>query len=188
MIRTALALAVGVFAASHPLGGSSSPWPGLHRPLHLSRLAPGAACPVSQVDRRVAWSRINIYGGSGIGRGPVYPGLGSSGGLLHATPDPYGGPWYGGKVFWYVRRTYRGPVLIRRRRLDGPQRLGFNGGALPQRELRIWPGDSASWKGQPAGSRGVPSDVRVRARGCYGVQIDGTTFSRVVVFSVDLSA
>jgi hypothetical protein len=27
--------------------------------------------------------------------------------------------------------------------------------------------------------------VRVRTSGCYGVQIDGTTFSRVVVFAVE---
>jgi hypothetical protein len=33
----------------------------------------------------------------------------------------------------------------------------------------------------------VPSSVRVRAPGCYGVQIDGTTFSRVVVFTAEVS-
>ena len=31
-----------------------------------------------------------------------------------------------------------------------------------------------------------PSGVRARKSGCYGVQIDGTTFSRVVVFVVEL--
>jgi hypothetical protein len=29
--------------------------------------------------------------------------------------------------------------------------------------------------------------VRVRTPGCYGVQIDGTTFSRVVVFTVEIA-
>jgi hypothetical protein len=144
---------------------------------------------VSPIDRRVAWRRTNIFGRSGIGRGPVYPGLGGSAGVLSATPDTqYGGPWAGGKVFWYVKRSYRGRVLIRGRRLDGPQSLGFNGDKLPAAgELRIESWDTVSWKGQIPGSRGIASTVRVRTPGCYGVQIDGTTFSRVVVFTVEVS-
>ena len=163
-------------------------WTPLRRPLHLPKVRAGAACPVSRVDPRVQWKRINIFGGSGIGRGPVYPGLGAHSGLLWATRDQqYGGPWFGEKVFWYVLPSYRGPVLIRGRRLDGAQMLGFNGGKLPARELRIAPGETVSWQGQPPGSRGVPSGVRVLAPGCYGVQIDGTTFSRIVVFLADLA-
>ena len=142
---------------------------------------------MSRVDPRVHWDRINIFGGAGIGRGPVYPGLGSSAGRVNATPDrQYGGPWGGEKVFWYVQPSYRGRVLIRGRRLNGPQSLGFNGGKLPAPELRIETYDTVSWSGQPTGSRGVPSGVRVLASGCYGVQIDGTSFSRVVVFRVVL--
>ena len=96
-------------------------------------------------------------------------------------------PGASGKVFWYVRPSYRGRVLIRGHRLDGPQRLGFSGRRLPDRELRIESWDSVSWEGQPTGSRGIPSGVRVLVPGCYGVQIDGTTFSRVVVFTVKVS-
>jgi hypothetical protein len=167
--------------------GASDPWATLHRPLHLPRLAPGAACPVSPVDPRIDWTRTNIFGGSGIGRGPVYPGLGGSGGHLDArADDQYGGPWAGGKVFWYVAPRYRGRVLIRGRRLEGPQSLGFNGRAVPARELRIH-NYSVSWPGQPSGSRGIPSSVRVRSSGCYAVQIDGATFSRIVVLSVTAS-
>jgi hypothetical protein len=87
-------------------------------------------------------------------------------------------------VFWYVTPSYHGRVLIRGHRLDGPQRLGFNGRRLPDRELRIEPWNSVSWEGQPSRSRGIPSGLRVLAPGCYGAQIDGTTFSRVVVFAV----
>jgi hypothetical protein len=156
--------------------------------MHLPRVARGARCPVSRVDRRVDWEPINIFGKSGTGRGPVYPGLGATGGRLTATPDTqYGGPWAGGKVFWYVKPSYRGRVLLRGRRLDNRYRLGFNGGALANQELRIEPGMTVSWQGQPPGSRGVPSSVRVRAPGCYGVQIDGTTFSRVVVLRVEIA-
>jgi hypothetical protein len=182
MITAACAL-LAALAVIQPVD-ASDPWARLHRPLHLPRLAPGAACPVSPVDRRIDWERVKIFGGSGIGRGPVYPGLGGSGGHLDARPDDqYGGLWAGGKVFWYVRASYHGRVLIRGRRLDGPQSLGFNGRVVPARELRIH-NYSVSWPGQPSGSRGIPSSVRVRASGCYGVQIDGTTFSRIVVFTV----
>lgn len=44
--------------------GADDGWGGLRRPLHLPRLEPGAACPVSRVDTRVAWTRANIFGGA----------------------------------------------------------------------------------------------------------------------------
>jgi hypothetical protein len=181
-----VALAAGSALASS--GTSSDGWAVLHRPLHLPRLAQGASCPVSKVDPTVDWKRAAIFGGSGIGRGPVYPGLGADAGRLRAEPDEqYGGAWGGQKVFWYVLPRYRGPVLIRGRRLDGPQYMRFNEGRLPSTEMRIAPYDTVWWDGQPKGSRGMPSGVRVRASGCYGVQIDGTSFSRVVVLRVTLA-
>jgi hypothetical protein len=162
--------------------GAANGWRALYRPLHLPRIAPGAACPVSRVDPRVDWASIRIFGGSGIGRGPVYPGLGSAA-RVPATPDTqFGGPWLGAKVFWYVRPSYRGPVLIRGRQLDGTHRLGFDGRKLPQPELRIHSHETVGWAGQPTGSRGIASGIRVLVPGCYGVQIDGTHFSRTVVF------
>jgi hypothetical protein len=182
------AAAAGGFAVAQPVSASSPPWAKLRRPLHLPRLAAGARCPVSRVDSRVDWEPLHIYGQSGTGRGPVYPGLGASHGKLTATPDTqYGGPWAGEKVFWYVKPSYRGRVLIRGRRLDNRQRLGFNGRAVANPELRIEPGTTVSWQGQPPGSRGVPASVRARSPGCYGVQIDGTTFSRIVVFRVEVA-
>jgi hypothetical protein len=186
LVVTALVVAIAASAA-----GATGPkgWRALHRPLHLPQLAKGAACPVSTVDRRVDWAHAFIFGGSGIGRGPVYPGLGSSSGLIYATRDTqYGSAWYGEKVFWYVLPSYRGPVLIRGRRIDGPQRMGFNGTRVASPELRIDTYDSVGWSGQRRGSRGMPSGVRVLAPGCYGIQIDGTTFSRVVVVTVDVAA
>jgi hypothetical protein len=118
----------------------------------------------------------------------VYPGLGAHSGLLWATRDrQYGGKWFGEKVFWYVLPSYRGPVLIRGRRLDGDGMLRFGPGKLPAPELRIARNETVTWQGQPPGSRGVPSSVRVAVKGCYGFQIDGTSFSRVVVVTADLA-
>jgi len=182
-VITAFALVLPAALGFVQPASATDPWHKLHRQLHLPRLAPEAACPVSPVDRRVDWKRINIFGGSGIGRGPVYPGLGASGGRFTTTTGySYGGSWFGGKLFWYVKPSYRGRVLIRGRRLDGPESLRFNRGRRP-RELRINRNATVSWEGQPPGSRGGPSIVRIRASGCYGVQIDGTTFSRIVVFA-----
>ena len=188
----ALGLALGVSLSATALAAASSsevvPWSALRRPLHLPVVAPGSRCPVSHVDRRVPWSRIRIFGSSGIGAGPVYPGLGATSGLVNATKDTqYGGQWQGQKVFWYVAPSYRGRVLIRGRRLDGRGRLGFNGTRVPRDELRIEPFDTVSWSGQPRYSRGIPSAVRALSSGCYGVQVDGKTFSKVVVFQVDLA-
>ncbi len=158
-------------------------WTRLRRPLHLPRLRPGAGCPVSTVDPHVDWEHANIFGGSGVDPGPVYLGLGDSNGVLRATHDRRSGdPWAEAKVFWYVSPGYRGPVLVRGRRLDGGQTLAFDGDGRQHRELRIEPSQTVAWEGQPRGSRGVPTGARVRAPGCYGVQVDGTRFSRVVVF------
>ena len=163
-------------------------WTALRRPLHLPVVVPGSRCPVSKVDRSVPWERIRIFGASGIGPGPVYPGLGATSGLLNATKDTqYGGVWESAKVFWYVAPSYRGRVLIRGRRLDGRAWLGFNGNRVPKDELRIEPYDTVSWSGQPRYSRGIPSAVRALTSGCYGAQFDGTTFSKVVVFTIDLA-
>jgi hypothetical protein len=170
-VIAAFALALlGTLALIQPVGASQPPWAKLHRPLHLPQLAPGAVCPVSRIDGRIAWKRLNIFGGSGIGRGPVYPGLGGSRGHLDTLPDDqYGGRWAGGKVFWYVRRTYRGRVLIRGRRLDGPQSLGFNGRRLPTRELRIEPYDSVSWEGS---SSSLSRLLSLGAAVCARAQLD----------------
>ena len=182
-----LLVGLSVFASS-AAAHSGDDWAALRRPLHLPRLAAGASCPVSRVDARVAWRGINIFGGQGIGGGPVYPGLGAHSGLLWATRDQqYGGPWFGDKVFWYVQPSYRGPVMIRGRRVNGSGMVRFNAGRLPAPELHIAVGESVSWHGQPASSRGVSSAVRVLAPGCYAFQIDGTNFSRVVVFTADLA-
>src|SRR3954452_17817790 len=96
----------------------------LHRPLHLPRVAPGAACPISRIDSHVDWDRAAIFGGSGIGSGPVYPGLGGAHGRLDMPSRPdYPGPWSSAKVFWYAAPSYHGPVLIRGQRLDRPGSL-----------------------------------------------------------------
>lgn len=160
---------------------AATPWADLHRPLDLPSVQPGETCPVSTVDERVDWPPINIFGGSGIGRGPAYPGLGSE-----PTADlfltPAGRGWLAGKVFWYVKPSYRDRVLIRGARLDGSGPMRFTKSS-PRRtdELRLNVGETLEWDGQPPGSRGMATGSYVRSTGCYGFRIDGANFSRTVV-------
>jgi hypothetical protein len=157
-------------------------WKKLHRPLHFPVVEAGAPCPVS------AKTRVDL-GAEGVrflpGRGPAYPNFGGAGTTLefHWPPqensDFYGTGWSGNKVLWWVAGTYHGPVLIRGRQLDGEERVRFERGSPPPLELRIPAGKGyAPWKG----ARDRASYTRVRAEGCYAYQVDGTTFSRTIVF------
>jgi hypothetical protein len=49
---------------------------------------------------------------------------------------------------------------------------------MPAKEMRLFPVGGRS----PSGWQHRPSFTRVRAPGCYAWQVDGTTFSRMVVF------
>ena len=185
MLRLSALVAFAALALP-AVAGSADGWASLRRPLHLPTVAAGAACPASKIDRRIDWRRMHIFGGFGIGRGPVYPGL-PSGSFVATSDQQYGTKWYGEKVFWFIVPSYRGRVLIRGRRIDAPGRVGFNGAKTPDAELRIEPYDTVSWSGQPRHGRGIPSGVRILEKGCYAFQIDGTTFSRTVVVAGDVA-
>jgi hypothetical protein len=105
------------------------------------------------------------------------------------TPPPAGSDqrvagsrWTGFKVLRVSRPDYDGPVLIRGRRLDVPGAVGFEQARVPLAELQSPSGRGGGEPLSTHGSRNWPSTARVRSPGCYGLQIDGTTFSTVVVF------
>ena len=147
------------------------------RPLQIPHLAPGAPCPAAKPHA------VSPSFGLGLGDGPAYPVHGTEDGVLHyAPPQNFGSTQWGGeKVLWAVNTpSYPDIVLVRGRQLDGPNEVRFDEGALPPTELRIssYPGST------PEGWTGQPSYTRVRAPGCYGYQVDGATFSRVIIFAV----
>jgi hypothetical protein len=181
-----VALAVALSFAQTASTDDGSDWAALHRPLQLPALGPHGRCPVSRPAAEITGERYGVS--SAFGPGPVYPILGYSPLLMAGfRAEEWGrGPWGGQKVLWFVHQRYTGPVLIRGRRLGGWEWMRFDRGSRPPAEIRIAPGETVTWSGQPAGSRGRPSYVRVRAPGCYAAQIDGTSFSVVVVFLVDL--
>ena len=173
-----LLLVVGAMPLVLPFGASGSdPWTKLRRPLHVPHLAPGAPCPVTPA--------ISTKFGLAQGKGPVWPVLGfpQLNFIYPVRPQQtyYPSNWSGNKILWIARR-YRGPVLIRGAQLDGPNALRFGLDHVPAKEMRMTSvGGSSS-----GGWQNRPSTTRLRAPGCYAWQVDGTTFSRIIVFKAVL--
>jgi hypothetical protein len=145
----------------------------LRRPVRIGRTDAGASCPRSPV------GRVSPKLGVALGAGPAFP-IPFPEGTLHFDGGRSEGGWIYVKVLWVAGPRYRGPVLIRGRQMDGTNWLGFERGAHPLAELQLPPlaqGAGGRW-------RDFPSYTRVRGSGCYAYQVDGTSFSRVLVFSV----
>ncbi|MBO0838668.1 MAG: hypothetical protein J2P28_24570 [Actinobacteria bacterium] len=150
----------------------------LTHPLRMPVVDPGASCPASP---QVTVPAQSV--GYAFGRSPVY----LSGQLR----------WYAGRqvALILVDSTYSGPLLVRARRLDGkgtatlsnaevssagklgptiPQASPASGGVELQVSQASSPGTWQTWQG----------NLTISQPGCYGLQLDGTTFSTVVVFDV----
>jgi hypothetical protein len=183
-MRRVLAFVVssaGVLAvAGAAFSSSEDVWKALRRPLHIPHIAAGAACPASSADTSFDFRSFGI--GQGYGPGPAYP-------LFPYAPDRasldfdyppsresdlHGSKWSGQKVLWFLLPDNGDRVLVRGRQLDGPYGVRFGLAPTPARELRL------------TGSRDHASTTRLRAGGCYGYQIDGPDYSRVVVFQANL--
>ncbi len=131
------------------------------RAMTLPTLVPGAPCPVSSRVRLKTAGKLPSYG---LGTGPVYVSgqwewfSGVSGVMVLTDPG------------------YSGPVLIRGRQLDGPHGMPLEG--VPPSGLELDQARSSPswrvWRGQ----------VSISGPGCYGLQIDGATFTETVVFNV----
>lgn len=176
-----IAIAVPVVAAAFvvtrtPLAPSATPaphpWDALRRPLQIPALTPGAPCPVSPA------ATVAAAFGPALGSGPVYPIYGTDG-LFAGGQEIFPAPWLGRKVLWIAAPGYTGPVLVRGRQLDGPDEVRFGTGPVPVAELQL---DTAGGSGSAPPWRDWPGYTRVRAPGCYAYQVDGTSFSTVIVF------
>ena len=182
-VALAAILTVGLGGAASAARKPAWTWGSLHRPLHVPRIAPGARCPLSPKTKL----DLGREGKRALpGSGPAYPNFGGQAQMLEFVYPPlpqqtdfYGTGWSGNKVLWWVSGRYHGPVLIRGRQLDGPHVLRFERGNPPSTEMRIRPGRGYTLY---KGARSRPSYTRVQAAGCYGYQVDGVGFSRVIVF------
>jgi hypothetical protein len=93
-----------------------------------------------------------------------------------------GSSWMQAPVTWASEGTYTGPVLIRGAQVGGSAApIGFGQGVTPYDELQLLD----AGMGAPAivrGGRAWVTVARITAPGCYAYQVDGTSFSEVIVF------
>jgi hypothetical protein len=142
-------------------------WAEIRRPLRLAPVA-SDACPLSRA------ARVAPDAGLALGRGPVFAVVGGPAGHVSLRDDLVTRGWYHHKTLWAVAPDYRGPIVVRGRRLDGPGSVRFN--RIRDSELRLAEAaGSARW-------RYFATHTLVRAPGCYGLQADGRSFSRRIVF------
>jgi hypothetical protein len=175
-VATLVAIAILAFASS-----ASSHGIALGRPLHLPRVAKGAPCPVSSgaVANNLGRGLARM---PAAGAGPVYlmsVGDDPAGSLGVPGADPQG--WRGQKAPWIASPRYRGPILIRGARIDGRGELRF-ARSTGEHLLALYQRRGQSI--QPNGWRVWPSLILVHAPGCYALQIDGISFSHVIVIHV----
>jgi hypothetical protein len=101
--------------------------------------------------------------GAALGRGPAYPVLVG----VHAGAN---------KTLWAVSPTYRGALLIRGGSLDGRAALRF----WPGRVRRMW--WRGLWREERRRWRYGAAATIVPRPGCYGFQVDGSSFSKRIFF------
>ena len=166
-------------AALHPAGT----WDRLRRPLHLPRLAAGQQCAVSS--GRPARTYSSAFGSaSALGQGPAYPVVDVVEGRVRERPTGRPGTRrFVFKALWIISPSYRGPLLVRGDRIDAPgsMRFRFNHPtATPDMRIPAAPRNYAMW-------RSAPSNTVVSGHGCFAYQIDGTSFSTVVILRTSLA-
>jgi hypothetical protein len=125
-----------------------------------------------------------------LGGGPVYFAAGAYNAddratmkLITGGPLASGTGWGIAKTPIMMKKRLKGPLLLRGGRLDVPGILGFGGhlGRRPFVALQL-PGKRAEIT---RGSfKGFGFNTWALSDGCYAVQVDGRTFSEVVVFRV----
>jgi hypothetical protein len=157
----------------------------LVRPLKFPTVSPGAPCPTS-AGAEVDTSGSGGFGGIALGLGdPVRPlGPFTTHAIATGSNVSMDSSWFGPKTLWYVVPAYRGPVLLRGSRLDGPGPVGFGEQPLVS-ALIIPPGPTLN---EADGYRTSPGGTNVMRPGCYGVQVDGTSFSYVIVVEIPAPA
>jgi hypothetical protein len=92
--------------------------------------------------------------------------------------------WYGQKTPWAISRSYDGPILVRGARIGQRGEMRFAHGYGEHLRELYW--ESGVDQGSPPDPdfRFLASATLFRAPGCYAFQIDGSSFSRIVVVRV----
>jgi len=161
----------GAASASASASATLSP-----QPLRLPVIGPGGRCPTATAQ---------VWSGPGqaakvLGDGPLYPIADYFGGdaVLELRDDERGPDGsYEKKVRW-LGVGYAGPVLLRVARIDGP-------GAASARFSYVGSSrDGGHYAELINADSDLPATTTVGGPGCYAYQVDGTTFSKTIVFEV----
>lgn len=142
----------------------------LWRPLRLPSLGRDGSCPATPAVGPPL-TRDHPVAAVAVGAGPVYPVL------FRAGPD--GRLDQSAVAYWDAPEPLGGVVIVRGHRLGAPRdQIRFlNDGQEPSPVHVLDPAEA-----HPAGQGRWWRPTRLQAgAGCYGLQIDGLRFSRVVV-------
>jgi hypothetical protein len=149
----------------------------LNRPLHFPALRTDQRCPASP-GRPVS---TTDFGGIALGNGPVRVVVADAGDLRHGVAvliNPTSAPpWLGLKTLWFSMPAYQGPFVIRAKRLGAPGPVAL-GGQPATAPLVVPPGPTLNGTG---GWREAPGALWVKTPGCYAWQVDGLTFSELII-------
>lgn len=157
------------------------------RPLSLPRVRPISQCHTSTA----SMLNTSMAGGYAlVAPGPIRPVLADVPPISLkkgiAKLRRHGSdPWLETKTLWISAASYGGPVLIRGRRLDGVGLVGFGSGRRPRAGFLAMPGVASGDTGQAV--RAYPGALFFSTPGCYGLQVDGSTFSYHLVLRVEVS-
>jgi hypothetical protein len=147
----------------------------LIRPLDFP-VATGARCPATAGQLVIT----HDFGAWSLRNGPVGVAMDNAGDLRHGKVNLAHGPsgWDNLKTHFFSIPAYQGPFLVRAQRLDRPGPIRLGGGPSQTAPLVVPRGPT------PNGTHGwreIPYLTFVKAPGCYGWQVDGLTFSEVIV-------
>ncbi len=145
--------------------------------LPFPRLAPGARCTRTPGGHATHTTIITL------GHGPVYPIMGFSvappaaGGVIdyegEGPAERHPGGLWGNKVLFAVPTPpYAGAITVEGKQIDGPRRVDWlieNDHVVRKLEL-------------PEGGHWYATEALLKGAGCYALRIDGSSFSRIIVF------
>jgi hypothetical protein len=154
----------------------------LSRPLHLPHIRPGKPCPLSPP----APHPVRVTVPHARGSGPLYPYI--AGGVLLVSPirgttleGAVPMRFFFQKVVWFAPPAFNGVAIVRGGQLDGHHRLFLLRGDHPR--LRAVDRLNTDQAGAAAGGwRNWGGYTVVGVPGCYAYQVDGDSFSRIIVF------
>jgi hypothetical protein len=148
------------------------------RSLRVSALTAGATC-VAAPGRQVSPDL-----GPALGDGAIYMvGSGTEGtNTIYMGRDD--GGWYYLKTLWTAPPDVHDVFLLRGRQVDGPDEVRFSEDTTATPDLQAVLSSEPVPGSTPSGWLPWIDYVRVRAPGCYGIQVDGLNFSYIIRFKV----